>query len=610
MADDTATLDAATAPARTKPGLSDQQRASLSSAMSGYQSYVSRLRADSDEIDAKTPTPLKLTPAPPQEVATDPATAFGQPAMFLALFGSLLTRNHLTNAIGAMGAVLKSTHDQDQEIAKANYERWKVESENAVKMAKYQQDAYTAAIRKKGVDANAGRAEIETQMAAMKDEVMQQVYQTEGLPGVRKLLFARGKQTAAMEAGVGQVTQHIDSQMQIAAGFLSTDPMEQAKAARTMGRQFIDIANGKRGTPAERMKALITQTQMDAAAGDLESGDPERIKHGQDVIGAALGSPGILKPPAAPKASSAAAAGLAEDTDRAGLAFKDKFGVPYDPKTATDEQRAAYHDMQDEAVQKRKAGQKPEDKLLPPEALADATKEFRATGKMPALGMGSSPIRAQILAERAKELRDEGGSVADDLGRQADIHSLQQALTILSRSKAAVSNFEGTALKEADLTLQLAKKGVAGGVPVINRWIQAKRQGVEGDPDVSSFNAAMTSFKNEYARIMSSPTATGGQTTDAARNEADSLINGSMNERQVEATIRTMKIGMENRIRSINEEYDATRKRIAEVAGGDGQHAAQHLPADAASQLTEGHVTTFGNGQKWTLENGQPKQVQ
>jgi hypothetical protein len=34
------------------------------------------------------------------------------------------------------------------------------------------------------------------------------------------------------------------------------------------------------------------------------------------------------------------------------------------------------------------------------------------------------------------------------------------------------------------------------------------------------------------------------------------------------------------------------------------------LPSCALAQLKEGLVTTFGNGQKWTLRNGQPKQVQ
>jgi hypothetical protein len=34
------------------------------------------------------------------------------------------------------------------------------------------------------------------------------------------------------------------------------------------------------------------------------------------------------------------------------------------------------------------------------------------------------------------------------------------------------------------------------------------------------------------------------------------------------------------------------------------------LPPEAVNKLKEGQITTFGNGQKWTLENGQPVQIQ
>lgn len=71
---------------------------------------------------------------------------------------------------------------------------------------------------------------------------------------------------------------------------------------------------------------------------------------------------------------------------------------------------------------------------------------------------------------------------------------------------------------------------------------------------------------------------------------------------------------------------DFKRQRINEIYSGgpSGQRPAKPdaapaaapaaastaLPASAASQLKKGVVTTFGNGQKWTLDaNGQPKQV-
>jgi hypothetical protein len=46
-----------------------------------------------------------------------------------------------------------------------------------------------------------------------------------------------------------------------------------------------------------------------------------------------------------------------------------------------------------------------------------------------------------------------------------------------------------------------------------------------------------------------------------------------------------------------------TKALKAKAKGSSG------LPDAAKKQLKEGIITTFGNGQEWTLENGQPKQV-
>ena len=48
----------------------------------------------------------------------------------------------------------------------------------------------------------------------------------------------------------------------------------------------------------------------------------------------------------------------------------------------------------------------------------------------------------------------------------------------------------------------------------------------------------------------------------------------------------------------------------APATAGVPKPAATSLPPAALKQLEEGHLTVFGNGQKWTLRNGQPTQVQ
>lgn len=59
----------------------------------------------------------------------------------------------------------------------------------------------------------------------------------------------------------------------------------------------------------------------------------------------------------------------------------------------------------------------------------------------------------------------------------------------------------------------------------------------------------------------------------------------------------------------IIERLDQISKDRVKMMGGANASSVGQLPAAAASQLKEGLVTTFANGQKWTLQNGQPTQV-
>lgn len=220
---------------------------------------------------------------------------------------------------------------------------------------------------------------------------------------------------------------------------------------------------------------------------------------------------------------------------------------------------------------------------LPHDALVYAAQIYREKGILPPVGFGQSGARMRqaIISEAARQAKAAHTDASGDILTQSDLKANQTALTNLGKMRANVASFEGTAKREADLALSLAPKGVAGGVPLFNRWIQAGRTELAGDPDVTSFNSALTSFKNEYARIMSSGTGTGGMTSDAARSESEGLINKAQTLDQLQQTIGTMQKSMQNRIDAINEEYYVTRHRIAN-AGKPGAENDKLPSSDAA----------------------------
>lgn len=152
------------------------------------------------EMEERVRAP-RLTPPPPQQAVTDPLQAFGQPAMWLAAIGSLFTRRPFTNSIISAGQVLKATHEQDQAAAQSAYNTWKTETENSIKLAKYEQDAYKAAISKKGVDVREADADLRATITAFQNAPLLKVYQTEGFDGVSRYIETHGKSLKKVEDG-------------------------------------------------------------------------------------------------------------------------------------------------------------------------------------------------------------------------------------------------------------------------------------------------------------------------------------------------------------------------------------------------------------------------
>jgi|SRR5579863_56490 len=277
------------------------------------------------------------------------------------------------------------------------------------------------------------------------------------------------------------------------------------------------------------------------------------------------------------------------------------------------------------------------------EALDIAATNYLVTGQVPALGWGPQE-RVRVLNRAGQIAGEYNLSPAQVIGLHAAGRADFAAAVQLGKLRANVSNFEQTANKEADLTLELAEGGIGSkavqdrlksmqddpnaplelkslvgtkpvegtaqsGIPVLNRWIQAGRTNVTGDPDVVAFNAAITSLKNEYARIMSSPGATGGQTSDTARREAEGLINKAQTPEQLKSAIASMKISMQNRIDSIDNEFNSTRKRIENLERPTDRQRNQdqkpqdkfggHTMDEIASSMkgkTPGKIYPFGDG--------------
>lgn len=219
-----------------------------------------------------------------------------------------------------------------------------------------------------------------------------------------------------------------------------------------------------------------------------------------------------------------------------------------------------------------------EDEPLSGDALDYVAQQFVATGQMPALGTGKTAAsnRAKII-NRAAEIEKETGATGYEAAeRHRTLKADAAALAQVSKQRAMISSFEATAKKNADLAVQLARKGGAQGqAPILNKYIQWGRKNLGGDPDVAAFDLALGTFADEYAKIVSGSM---GNTalSDSAREEAYRRVNSAMTYDQLVNVIATMKVEMHNRMTSLDDEISTTRERMR--AGGKKPPPAQSAP--------------------------------
>lgn len=114
----------------------------------------------------KLPSPPEMKESPkPQDYSTDPMHTFGSAAMFLSVFGSLLTKNPLETALNSGAGVMKAANAKDANSFKQAMDKFRIDTDNAWKMANYNQDLYKTVLGK-------DEAELRARAVSAKDNVM------------------------------------------------------------------------------------------------------------------------------------------------------------------------------------------------------------------------------------------------------------------------------------------------------------------------------------------------------------------------------------------------------------------------------------------------------
>jgi hypothetical protein len=208
---------------------------------------------------------------------------------------------------------------------------------------------------------------------------------------------------------------------------------------------------------------------------------------------------------------------------------------------------------------------------LSPEGLTNQVDTYIASrgAIIPSFGYGKSGLanRDKFYNQLADSMKAQGLTASDIASGKAEYKANSAALGQVSKMRNQVQSYEQTVQKNMDLLEGLVAKGAKTGAPIINRWIQAGRAAINGDPDVTAYNTAIQTVVNEYAKVMAGGTGSSAASSDSARAEAAKLLSNAQTPDQVKAAISTMRKEMANRIESLKAQETDLKTRLGNKSG-------------------------------------------
>jgi hypothetical protein len=256
------------------------------------------------------------------------------------------------------------------------------------------------------------------------------------------------------------------------------------------------------------------------------------------------------------------------------------------------------------AYEKQQLASQPTQPTWDDETASREAKLSLLTGKNPTFGRGKEgeANRTAFYKARNEAAKEIGDTPEGQALKQAAYKANSTELNKLQAQRGPIMAFESTARKSLDLAEKLSQKVDRFGVPVIDRWIQAGKKSVVGDPDVAAFHAQVELAANEFAKLTSSTTGAGA-TSDSAREHANHLLDPSFTKVQFKAVADAMRQDMDYRKQGFEEQIQNVKDNISHVetkASETGLPVVKTGDKKAYDKVKPGEEYLDGNGVKHT----------
>lgn len=234
-----------------------------------------------------------------------------------------------------------------------------------------------------------------------------------------------------------------------------------------------------------------------------------------------------------------------------------------------------------------------------PAAIDAAAARYTLDGTLPPMGMGKAGAlgRSRILNRAAELAGQDGTSPEDQRMLQIDNKANAAALSKLQQQQTMVGAFERNFVKNADIVEEYSKKVDRTGVPILNKWINAGKRNVGGDPELAAFDVAVKAVSNEYAKIISGSMGNTA-TAQGEIQKVAALLNAAQTPAQVTEVVNLMRRETQNRMHGFDEEKavlrDSMRVKRKPAGGGTPTTNAQGWTLHTDAKGNKAYVSPDG----------------
>lgn len=593
---------------------------------------------------------LQEPSAPPSAEQGNPFQNLFSLAIPLAFFGGKLTRTPLTTGFKAAASAMNAKRKGDLQAYQMAVQDWETQAQHANSLMKWRMDAYNAALNKHKGDTDQLMAEWKLIGEATNDTLMQQTLRTGDLAAAEKVYNDQ----------LGTLTQyqtHLDSVR------LQNERLEETRKYHEAMINKPTAATG--ADPITKLWTTFKQNNPEGTWADFEQSyrnlkgtlsQDEKFELERTKQTAITGRSEISAN--APDAITKLWNTYRQTNPNASW---DEFEKSYRNLhgTMNADEKTALEKLKQDAQTERSAD--PITKLSktffdqnPGASWQDFEQSYRnlhgtlsaEEKKSMEAAKEENKIELEKLKEESKKVPVEsidklatmianyeiaplpGNAMRTTFGlatmaRVSEINPDYQSSLFAQRNKAvkdfgtgpqgnAIRSFN-VALSHLDTLQSLADALKNNDTQGVNR-LANKVAEETGAPAPTKFDAAKQIVGQE---IVKSIVASGGGVTE--RQEAAERISSANSPAQLAGVIRTYKELMAGQLKGLRQQYENTTglknfdERLSDEAKKtlkDLEGATPSLPAEARALLSKGVIRTFGNGQRWTLDdNGNAVQV-